>query len=102
MEVQLRFRATVEAVHSLTSIEGNPLNQLEVQKLLQGDAVTAPDYALKEVLNYKQALDWLNEKTTKKEFLSSKEVLKLHSLVMDGLLPKKNRYVETGSNLRSR
>ncbi len=89
LEVQLRFRATVEAVHSSTSIEGNPLNQLEVQKLLQGDAITAPDYALKEVLNYKQALDWLNEKTTKKRFLSSKEVLKLHSLVMDGLLPKK-------------
>lgn len=89
LEVQLRFRATVEAVHSSTSIEGNPLNQLDVQKVLQGDAVTAPDYALKEVLNYKQALDWLSEQSTGKKFFSSKQVLKLHSMVMQGLLPKK-------------
>lgn len=88
LEVQLRFRATVEAVHSSTSIEGNPLNKLEVQKVLKGDAVTAPDYALKEVLNYKQALDWLSMQSTKKKFLSSKQVLKLHGLVMGGLLPK--------------
>jgi Fic family protein len=88
LEVQLRFRATVESVHSSTSIEGNPLNQLEVQKVLQGDTVAAPDYALKEVLNYKQALDWLSKKSTEDGFLSPKQVLELHSLVMKGLLPK--------------
>lgn len=88
LEVQLRFRATVEAVHSSTSIEGNPLNQIEVQKVLQGNAVTAPDYAIKEVLNYKEALDWLSKQSTKDVFLSSKKVLKLHGLVMEGLLPK--------------
>jgi len=27
LEVQLRFRATVESVHSSTSIEGNPLSE---------------------------------------------------------------------------
>lgn len=88
LEVQLRFRATVEAVHSSTSIEGNPLNQLEVQKVLQGNAVTAPDYAIKEVLNYKEALDWLSKQSSKDGVLSPKQVLKLHGLVMKGLLPK--------------
>lgn len=89
LEVQLRFRATVETVHSSTSIEGNPLNQIEVQKVLQGNTVTAPDYAVKEVLNYKEALDWLSKQSTKNGSLSSKQVLKLHSLVMKGLLPEK-------------
>lgn len=88
LEVQLRFRATVEAVHSSTSIEGNPLNELEVQKVLQGNTVTAPDYAIKEVLNYKQALDWLSQPKRVESLLNSKQVLKLHGLVMKGLLPK--------------
>lgn len=88
LEVQLRFRATVEAVHSSTSIEGNPLNELEVQKVLQGNAVAAPDYAIKEVLNYKQALDWLSQPQRVKSLLNSKQVLKLHDLVMNGLLPQ--------------
>ena len=87
LEMQLRFRATVEAVHSSTSIEGNPLNELEVQKVLQGNTVTAPDYAIKEVLNYKQALDWLSQPQRLESLLNSKQVLQLHSLVMNGLLP---------------
>lgn len=88
LEVRLRFRATVEAVHSSTSIEGNPLNELEVQRVLQGNMVSAPDYAIKEVLNYKQALDWLSQPQRIRSLLNSQQVLGLHSLVMKGLLPK--------------
>jgi len=89
LEVQLRFRATVEAVHSSTSIEGNPLNELQVQKLLHGKSITAPDYAIRVVLNYKKALDWLHsQEIMDKQFLS-RDILDLHSLVMDRLLPAK-------------
>lgn len=88
LEVQLRFRATVEAVHSSTSIEGNPLNQQQVQKVLHGETISAPDYAIKEVLNYKKALDWLNGKDASDVFLTVEDILHMHSLVMGKLLPK--------------
>ncbi len=86
LAVELRFRATVESVHSSTSIEGNPLNEQQVQKVLQGNTITAPDYAIQEVLNYKNALNWLNQRESPQKILSSSEIRKLHSLVMEKLL----------------
>ena len=85
LEIQLRFRATVEVVHSSTSIEGNPLNQQQVQKVLHGEAVTAPAYAIQEILNYKRAIDWLY---SLEETITANDILHLHSLVMDKLLPE--------------
>ncbi len=88
LEVQLRFRATVEAVHSSTSIEGNPLSEAQVQKVLQGKAITASDYAIVEILNYKRALDWINKKADQKNQLTTKDILELHRIVTDKLLSK--------------
>lgn len=86
LELQLRFRATVESVHSSTSIEGNPLNRQQVEKILHGNTITASDYAITEVLNYKRAIDWL-EKQQVLHVLNPKQILKLHRILMGGLLP---------------
>lgn len=86
LAMELRFRATVESVHSSTSIEGNPLNEQEVKKVLEGSVVSAPDYAIQEVLNYKKAIIWLNKEAA---ILNVKDILLLHSLVMEKLLPLK-------------
>jgi Fic family protein len=88
LEVQLRFRATVEAVHGSTSIEGNPLNELQVKRVLQGQTITAPDYAIIEILNYKRALDWLNKKEHINKKIATADILELHGIVTDKLLPK--------------
>ena len=85
VEIHLRFRATVESVHSSTSIEGNPLNVLQVQDVLQGKIVRAPDYAVIEVLNYKNALDWISAQQSKT--LTTETVLSLHQFMMKDLLP---------------
>jgi Fic family protein len=87
LAMELRFRATVESVHSSTSIEGNPLNELEVEQVLQGNTVSAPDYAIQEVINYKNAMNWLNKRNNSTKTLDEKEILKLHSLIMEKLLP---------------
>ncbi len=87
LAIELRYRATVESVHSSTSIEGNPLNQQEVEKVLAGTTISAPDYAIKEVLNYKNALNWLGQREKTKSTLNSNEILKLHSILMLNLLP---------------
>ena len=87
LSIELRFRATVETVHSSTSIEGNPLNQQEVQKVLEGTTISAPDYAITEVLNYKDAINWLNQRKNTQTIPNKKEILKLHSILMRNLLP---------------
>ncbi len=86
LEIRLRFRATVESVHSSTSIEGNPLNKQQVKEILHGNTVSAPDYAIKEVLNYKKALDWLE--TEQSNILSTNNILRIHHILMTGLLSK--------------
>lgn len=86
LAIELRFRATIESVHSSTSIEGNPLNKQEVQKVLEGNTVSAPEYAIQEIINYKNAINWLNQRTDSSLLLNKKDILKLHSLVMDKLL----------------
>lgn len=88
VEIELRLRASVEAVHSSTTIEGNPLNKLQVQKVLKGQPVRASDYAIKEVLNYKAALDWIENRLEQTTKLDEKDVLTIHNIVMADLLPK--------------
>lgn len=88
-EISLRYRATLESVHSSTSIEGNPLNPQQVKDALAGKSVRAIDQAVIEVQNYKKALDWLKKCTDTNKELSVQDVYQLHSIVADQLLPAK-------------
>lgn len=87
-EIALRYRATVEAVHSSTTIEGNPLSKQQVEAVLAGKEVAQTEYAITEVKNYKKALDWLDERRQQRDPISINDILKLHKLTMGGLLPK--------------
>lgn len=96
-EITLRYRAAVDAVHSSTTIEGNPLKRQEVIKVLAGKLVEAPERAITEVINYKQALDWLVKRQQQPVPISIKDVLKLHVLTMTGLLSgQKTGYFRPG------
>lgn len=85
-EIALRYRAAIESVHSSTSIEGNPLDEKQVEAALAGQ-LNAWERRVIEVVNYKKAWDWI-EKRKKKSNISLKDILKLHTLVADQLLPK--------------
>lgn len=87
-EIALRYRATVEAVHSSTTIEGNPLSKQQVEAVLAGKEVAQAEYAITEVKNYKKALDWLDERRQQHNPISIEDIFKLHGLTMKGLLPK--------------
>lgn len=86
LEFHLRHRATVEAVYSSTSIEGNPLSKREVQNILAGKIVHASEYAITEVVNYKRALDWLRKKIQHDRTITIRDILELHKLTTKGLL----------------
>ncbi|MDZ7586213.1 MAG: Fic family protein, partial [Patescibacteria group bacterium] len=77
-----------DAVHSSTTIEGNPLKRQEVVKVLAGKLIQAPERAITEVVNYKKALDWLAKRQQQFSSITIQDILRLHSLVMVDLLPK--------------
>lgn len=86
-EIILRYRALIDAVHSSTSIEGNPLNIKQVEEVLAGKMAQASQRAILEVQNYKRALDWIERRLQVKKPISVADILKLHRITMDGLLP---------------
>lgn len=87
-EIVLRYRATVDAVHSSTTIEGNPLTKREVADVLAGKLVSGPQRAIIEVQNYKKALDWVEQRGKRqREPISEKDILTLHGIAMKDLLP---------------
>ena len=88
--VLLEFEKVARAVstYASTSIEGNPLPLTEVKKILKTKPAHIRD-SEKEVLNYNQALQNLNEKLGKAQVkLSLDLILRIQKQVTVGLLPK--------------
>lgn len=85
-EITLRYRAAIDAVHSSTTIEGNPLKRQEVVKVLAGKLVQAPERAITEVVNYKKALDWLAKRQQQSTPITITDILRIHSFTMADLL----------------
>lgn len=87
-EAHLRRQAILRMAHTSTSIEGNKLAQFEVGKVIEGKEVKAPQKDILEVENYYSALKLLEELSRTKKEINLEEVLKLHKIVIDGLVEK--------------
>ncbi len=88
-EASIRLRASVESVHSSTSIEGNPLNINEVRAVMASDKIlTKQEYAEIEVRNYKNALDFIDRRRHGSSEIELADILELHRIITDGLLDK--------------
>ncbi len=86
VEASVRHRASVESVHSSTSIEGNPLDINQVRAVISSDQVlTKQEYAEIEVYNYKQALDYINRRRSGGD-ITLDDILRLHQIITDRLL----------------
>lgn len=74
------------SAHASTSIEGNPLPLTDVKRLLKAAPVNVRDTE-REVLNYNQALDWLQENIAKGAFTPTADTFThLQGLVTNGLM----------------
>ena len=88
-EASIRLRASVESAHSSTSIEGNPLNVNEVRAIVTSDRIlTREEYAKIEVLNYKNALDYIDKRRYGGAEITLDDIFELHRIITDGLLDK--------------
>ena len=86
--VELEKIARAVSTYASTSIEGNPLPLTEVKKILKSKPAHIRD-SEKEVLNYNQALQALNEKLEKGQVrLSLELILRIQKQITEGLLPK--------------
>lgn len=87
-EIEMRHRATVEATHSSTSIEGNPLDYKQVERALSTNGpLTRHQYAELEVRNYGKALEFVDKRKKIGGPITLQDILRLHAIIMDGLLP---------------
>lgn len=82
----LQKEARIRATHSSTSIEGNPLNIPQIEKLIAAKKQEAKKDPEKEVFNYLKAMRWIESHS--RSSINERSVLCLHSILMDGLLPK--------------
>lgn len=72
-----------------TSIEGNPIPLTDVRKILKNTPAHIRDTE-KEVLNYNKALEYLSTLVSKPKPITSAFIRTTQSLVIDGLMDKKN------------
>ena len=84
-ETKFREEAIIRTVHHGTHIEGNPLEQKEVEKVLAGQKVSARDRDIQEILNYREVLKYIG--SAKDEPISEKVLLKIHKLTTKKILP---------------
>ena len=89
VEASIRLRASVESIHSSTSIEGNPLNANEVRAVITSDKIPSKEeYAEIEVQNYKNALDYIDKRRHGNSEITLEDILELHRIITDRLLDK--------------
>lgn len=88
-EASIRLRASVESIHSSTSIEGNTLSTNEVRAIITSNKILSKkEYAEIEVQNYKKALDYIDKRRYGSTEITLADILELHRIITDRLLDK--------------
>ena len=88
-EKQFRQDALIRTVHYGTHIEGNELNLDQAEKVLAGQEVIARDRDIQEVINYRKAMEFIDDLGFKNKALKIDEKLikKLHRITVNKILP---------------
>ncbi len=86
-QLQLQREAMIRMVHTSTSIEGNPLEEYQVDKVLSGMSIAADERSIIEVKNYQAALKEVEKLAEDEGSLDEKTILHIHEIAMKGLLP---------------
>src|SRR3989338_11176532 len=83
-EKQFRKDALIRTVHYGTHIEGNELNLDQTEKVLAGQDVVARDRDIQEVINYRRAMEFINDKGLR---INDEVIKKLHKITVSKILP---------------
>jgi len=86
-EKQFRQDALIRTVHYGTHIEGNELNLDQAEKVLTGQGVVARDRDIQEVINYRKAMEFLEEIREESQGVNEEVIKKLHKITVNKILP---------------
>lgn len=86
-QLQLQREAMIRMVHTSTSIEGNPLAEYQVDKVLSGMSIAADERSIIEVKNYQLALKEVEKLAAANKKLDEKTILMIHEMAVKELLP---------------
>ncbi|GMX58753.1 MAG: Dot/Icm type IV secretion system effector CoxFIC1 [Candidatus Microsyncoccus archaeolyticus] len=87
-EINLRRQAVIRMTHNSTGIEGNILSLKQVESIVRGIKIDAPQRDIYEVENYLKTLKYITEIIEKNEPISKRAILRIHKLVTSKTLPK--------------
>lgn len=87
-EAFLRKTALVKMAHTSTSIEGNTLEEYQVEKLAKGEKIVAEESEILEVKNYLKALKLVDNFHESKKAFGTREILSIHKIAVSGLIDK--------------
>ncbi len=87
-EIFLRKAAIIKIAHTSTSIEGNQLQEHQVAQVSEGKKVIAEEKQIREVKNYLAALREIDKLFESKSKFNVGDILKIHKIVVDGLIEK--------------
>lgn len=95
-EVKFKEEAELRAVHYGTHVEGNELNLEEVRKVMEGKEIVARDRDVKEVINYRKVLDYLDklvgatvaDSAKRREVYTENTLKELHHLTVSNIVPE--------------
>ncbi len=83
---ELRRHAVATSVHYSTAIEGNVLTLGQVESLLRGEQVAARDDQVQEVLNYREAINYVQEVGSQRDSQITEQTIRtIHFLVSKSL-----------------
>lgn len=92
-EAFLRRAALIKMAHSSTSIEGNTLNEYQIEQIASGKEVHAEARQIKEVKNYFQALNLIDKISSERNNFTVKDILSIHKIVTIDLIEEEKRGV---------
>lgn len=89
--IKLRKENKIKTIHHSLAIEGNTLDEEQINTLLDGKSVIGPK---KQILEVKNALV-LYDQVSKLNPLSENDLLKAHKILMNGLIQSPGQYRHT-------
>lgn len=89
-EAKFKDDAEVRAVHYGTHVEGNELNLEQVKQVMEGKQIVGRDRDIKEVINYRKVLDYLEKlgDESGRGLYTEEKLRELHKLTVAGLVPE--------------
>lgn len=87
-EKKFQNDAILRTVHYGTHIEGNELNLSQAEKVMMGKEVVGRERDVWEIINYRKAMDHINEIQNSEHEINEDVIKKIHKITVRKILPE--------------